>query len=658
MGWFVVLFVTPLAVYMTATMGPEPIVAGSFALLVLTGAFVALTPRVDFRIRGSLQVLALLVLGAVLARYSGTTPGTVLCSTVGCILALLLLGGRAGLVALAVSATAFLMLGATGRFETTAIRVAELPRLATWFRMTATYTVATGLLMVLVWGALRRVEASLAETKAALTEAIRERGARAEAERALRDSEERWRRISEASFEGIGVSENGVVTDANWQLAEMLGYSLAELQGRPVADLVAPADRLLVVEKGRLEDTGTYEHRAVRKDGSDFPVEVRGRSMTVEGRAVRMVAIRDIEERARLEADLRRSAREWQESFDAIGAGIVIVDHNRTLRRLNRAALAALPGSGGLDVTGRSLRDVSPSEPWPALADLAAGRGGDSAPASREIRDPATGRSWLLGASPLPREPGEPAWTILNFRNVTETVRLKDELQRRAKLAAIGSLVAGVAHEVRTPLFSISATLDAYDGSLASPEDRQEFFHLLRAQVERLRNLMTDLLEYGKPSDLQMTRGGLPPIIRGALRSCTSLAEKAGVALALDLPPALPAIDRDPGRLEQVFQNLLSNAVHHSRRGAVVRIAAQETEGEVVCTVEDQGQGLRPDELGKVFEPFFTRRKGGTGLGLAIVQRIVEEHGGHVTAWNRPEGGAIFTVSLPAAVANTFDPVS
>jgi PAS domain S-box-containing protein len=347
--------------------------------------------------------------------------------------------------------------------------------------------------------------------------------ARKEAHQALLDREERLRRISEAAFEGIGFSEDGRIVDANPQLAAMLGYTVPELVGRPVSDFVAPLDQQRVQDSLRGRAATAYQHRAIRKDGSTLMVEVQGRPLDVAGRALRVTAVRDVSERAQLQAALQRS----------------------------------------------------------------------------------------------------------------ET------------LSAVGALVTGVAHEVRTPLFSISATLDAYEGQLADEQERGEFMGLLRSQVKRLTNLMTDLLDYAKPSALRLARGSLAPVLHRAVVSCRAAAAAAGVALAEDVPPGLGDVERDEGRLEQVFQNLLANAVQLAPRGSTVRLAAHSAFGGVACTVEDEGPGLPGGDAQRVFEPFFTRRKGGTGLGLSIVRRIVEEHGGSVTAGNRPEGGAVFTVWLP-----------
>jgi two-component system sporulation sensor kinase A len=358
---------------------------------------------------------------------------------------------------------------------------------------------------------------------------IRDVTERHHAEQALRESEERWRRISEASLEGIAFSEKGVLVDANEQFALILGYGLPELIGKPVIELVAPEHRALVEARIRAGSTLGYAHLAQRKDGAIIPVETRARLLTIEGRTLRVTAVRDMSERARLEG----------------------------------------------------------------------------------------------------------------------------ELEKHKRLAAVGELVAGVAHEVRTPLFAITANLDVYETQPGTPEDKHHLLATLRAHVQRLSSLMSDLLDYGRPPALRFSRGGLEPIVARAVRSCTPQALQAGVTIREEYGAGVDGLDRDPERLEQVFQNLLSNALHFSPRGGTVRVSlfrSSEPPG-VTIAVEDEGPGLPAGDAAQVFQPFFSRRKGGTGLGLAIVQRIVEQHGGSVRADARAGGGSIFTVFLPAPEA-------
>jgi len=227
-----------------------------------------------------------------------------------------------------------------------------------------------------------------------------------------------------------------------------------------------------------------------------------------------------------------------------------------------------------------------------------------------------------------------------------------EKLRRSEKMAAMGVLVAGVAHEVRNPLFGMSAMLDAYSKELSHLE-LTDFSAALRSEVGRLKHLMTELLEFGKPIDVASIPEDLRVLIDEVVEHRTRSASEAKVTLMNRVEHDLPLIAMDHQRLRQVFENLIENAIQHSPVGGTVEIStsqvAQEEQTWIECRVEDHGDGFYPNELERVLEPFYTRREGGTGLGLSIVQRIVEEHDGYVSVGNLAHGGAVITVRLPAA---------
>ncbi len=236
-------------------------------------------------------------------------------------------------------------------------------------------------------------------------------------------------------------------------------------------------------------------------------------------------------------------------------------------------------------------------------------------------------------------------------RDISQRQRAEQELRRTHTMAALGSLVAGVAHEVRGPLRGISSTLDAFDARFAGSQEHAPYVRVLREQLERLTSLMNDLLEYAKPPRLELRQGRLEGVVAAATSACAALGERAGVRIDTRVPEDLPPLRMDARRLAQVFQNLLENAVQHSPRGARIlveaRLVPDGSPGRVECRVEDDGPGFPPGDLPHLFEPFFTRRPGGTGLGLSIVHRILADHGGTIAAANRPERGARFTLTLP-----------
>jgi len=278
-----------------------------------------------------------------------------------------------------------------------------------------------------------------------------------------------------------------------------------------------------------------------------------------------------------------------------------------------------------------------------------------------ETRDRASGRAFYVFGSPWFRGERETPWRVLSFRDVTAFVNLQEQLRQARVMEAMGSLVAGVAHEVRNPLFSITATLDAIESTMEARPEFVEHAVLLRSQVGRLTQLTRDLLDYGRPSALQRTPTDLAGVVRRAARACATLSKERKVAVAERIAPDLPRLALDGARMEQALENLITNAIQHAPRGSVVSVTAELSALDALpcvrCAVEDDGPGLPAENLARVFEPFFTRRKGGTGLGLSIVRRMVEAHGGRVTAENRETGGARFTVWLPLGHAEGSESV-
>lgn len=232
-----------------------------------------------------------------------------------------------------------------------------------------------------------------------------------------------------------------------------------------------------------------------------------------------------------------------------------------------------------------------------------------------------------------------------------EYKRLRDSLHRNETMSMLGSLVSGVAHEVRNPLFGISSTLDAFEARFGDRPEYQNYLSVLRREVDRLRNLMKDLLDYGRPINQEFELGSIQEIIAQAVQACAPLASQSQVKVINQAKGSMPALNMDSKRLLQAFLNLCENAIQHSPQEGTVLIQAREfchnNRNSILCVVRDTGPGVRNEDIPRLFEPFFTRRRGGTGLGLSIVQRIVEAHDGTVSVSNHVEGGAEVTVSLP-----------
>ena len=359
------------------------------------------------------------------------------------------------------------------------------------------------------------------------------------------------------------------------------------------------------------------------------------------------------EEERRLQAALENAAREWKLTFDAVESAILIADKEGAIRRLNRAACELLGfGLSFDDVLGSSIAQFSSAEPWQSVKELLSDTGNSGQPGSRQTREPKSGKSWVVNVSPFLDPSLEKKHIIITLRDITAVVELQESLRKSETMSVMGTLVAGVAHEVRNPLFCISATLDAFEARIGVRAEYQEYVRILRQELDRLNGLMQDLLDYGRPARLNLVDTTLGPIVAGAIQACGTLAQKAGVEITWQVVPELPQVRADARRIVEVFRNLLENAIQHSPKGGQVAIEAcctrDEQESWVECVVRDQGPGFREEDLPHLFDPFFTRRRGGTGMGLAIVERAIEQHGGRIIARNRREGGAEVLVSLRA----------
>lgn len=236
-----------------------------------------------------------------------------------------------------------------------------------------------------------------------------------------------------------------------------------------------------------------------------------------------------------------------------------------------------------------------------------------------------------------------------------EREELQAKLRRSETLATMGQLVAGVAHEVRNPLFGISSTLDAIEANAKLGQISPRFSGILRREVNRLNKLMSALLEYGRASPDDRTVEQLAKCLVDALHSCQSAANAADVVLVNRVSDdALVAMNYD--RLMQVHVNLIENALQHAPKGSEVIVttrmmADDDSKQWIEYCITDSGPGIAPEDLPHLFDPFFTRRRGGTGLGLAIVRRIIDEHHGSIDPRSRPKGGTVMVVRLPVVVA-------
>lgn len=241
-----------------------------------------------------------------------------------------------------------------------------------------------------------------------------------------------------------------------------------------------------------------------------------------------------------------------------------------------------------------------------------------------------------------------------------EVARLGDELKRknaqlrrRDRLAALGEMAAGLAHEIRNPLGGMALYASMLEGELKTQPKAQSAATKISQAVRSLERLVSDILDFAQEDRLDRKAGPLGPILSRLDESLSPWAEQYGAVVEIQAGAAAVEADCDPRRLGQVLLNLMMNGLQAAGAGGVVGLSAKPlvsrdgTGNGVRIEVWDNGPGIAAEALDRIFNPFYTTKDIGTGLGLAIVHRIVEAHGGTIIAANRAEGGARFVLTLP-----------
>lgn len=268
------------------------------------------------------------------------------------------------------------------------------------------------------------------------------------------------------------------------------------------------------------------------------------------------------------------------------------------------------------------------------------------------------GGTVVLGftASLLRDEGDQVRGIILTFQDITRLVQMEEQVRRQERLASVGSLAAGIAHEIRNPLASLSGSIQMLREDLVLDDDNRNLMDIVLRETDRLNTIITEFLDYARPKRHTFTTIALKGLIQETLalfRNSREFRDTVEIRRSVD---ETLSIHGDPSRIRQVLWNLIINATQaiekHGNIGIDVSKVAEHGSERAVITVSDNGKGIDPGQLPLIFDPFFTTKANGTGLGLAIVYRIVEDHGGTIDVKSTVGKGTAFTITLPLADAD------
>jgi len=253
-----------------------------------------------------------------------------------------------------------------------------------------------------------------------------------------------------------------------------------------------------------------------------------------------------------------------------------------------------------------------------------------------------------ISASKIINEEGQFVGQVLIIRDLGEVRRLQDEIRRKEKLAAIGGLAAGVAHEIRNPLSSIKGIASYYKSKFEDGSEDKEMAVVMIEEVDRLSRVISELLEFARPTKLNRKLSDINEILKHSTRLVEQEAAAKKIDIQLNLTSDPVKADVDPDRLTQCFLNLFLNALQAMESGGRLTVSSSTgVNGNIAIDIKDNGSGISAEDLSKIFDPYFTTKPKGTGLGLAIAHKIIEAHRGQIKVRSTIGQGTVFSIILP-----------
>lgn len=516
-------------------------------------------------------------------------------------------------------------------------------------------------------------------------------------EEELLRSEERFRMLSGAAFEAVVIHDRDRILEVNQAFVRTFGYEPSEIAGKNILELVVPEFRDALYGHIYGGSGERFEAVCLRKDGSTFPAEMSGRTITYQGRTYGALALRDITERKLAEEELRKRQRETAVLAEAsrifnssleiqtifakvaklvseeVGEACAILtvegEHLRPFtvfvkgeedkKSFKLLTDNPIPFEG--TITGYCVQNKEPV----LVADVETDqRFLDSYKQLVNLRSyicvPLMARGEVLGVlsaailSPSRRFGASDLSLTVALADraaaALENANLQQQLIQAEKLAAIGDLVSGVAHELNNPL----SVILGYSQMMlwGSGEENRKAYEAIIKSVERCRKITNNLLSFARQMKPEKQETSINDCILKVLDAISQNLNAAGIQVELDLDDALPKTLADEVQMQQVFLNIISNA-HDAivEKGApgVIRISSVQAGADVVITFADNGTGMDDGTLNRAFDPFFTTKEvgQGTGLGLSVAIGIVKSHDGNMQIHSRRGEGTEVIVTIP-----------
>ncbi len=481
-------------------------------------------------------------------------------------------------------------------------------------------------------------------------------------------ADEQFRLVVESSPSGmLMVDKGGIILLVNRQIEQQFGYERAELIGQPVEMLVPQrvrshhaGDRSEFFAHSELRAMGKgRDLYGMRKDGQEFPLEIGLNPIRTSDGIKVLASVVDISERKRTEQTLQKERDFIDAVLEIAGTLVVVLDREGRILRFNRAC-EQTTGYSSEEVLGRYIWDlfVPPDEVDEVKTVFKRLRGGEP---RNDYENYWKGKDGFLrriswSNTVLTDSDGRVDYVVAAGLDITDFQHMQEQLRKTERIAELGTLASGMAHEIGTPMNVILGRAE-YLLQRTADEGMKKGLATIITQIERITKVMNQLLVFArrKPPDRQAV--DLGEIVEDSLEMFQERMTHSRITVEKAIEADTPSIHADRDQLVQVLINLLMNSLHAMPEGGRLRLSLAR-EGSYVCLgVSDTGHGMPEEIRSKVFEPFFTTKDfgKGTGLGLTVVKGIIEEHGGTIAAESAVDKGTTFWIRLPLDEAQAIN---
>ncbi|MFX1342961.1 MAG: PAS domain S-box protein [Promethearchaeota archaeon] len=509
-----------------------------------------------------------------------------------------------------------------------------------------------------------------------LMRAIRYAIERKRTEIQIKESEEKYSNLVEKGNDGIIIIQDGLLKFANSKMVEITGFSLEEALGKSFIDFISPEYRKVVSDRYKKRISGEevpnrYEIALLSRDGRKIPAEVSASRIDYKGKPANMAIIRDITKRKQAEKALAAEKERLAITLRSIGDGVIATDTEGKIVLMNKIAeiltdwtqeeAIGKPLTNVFHIINEKTRKRSENPVEKALK-----TGEIIALANHTVLIARDGTERIIADSgaPIRDRDGNIIGVVLVFRDITEKLRMEEELLKVEKLESIGLLAGGIAHDFNNILTGILGNVNLAKLSALvylSDKPRKRLFDLLTEAEKvtmRAKNLTRQLLTFSKGSRPITKTASISELLKDTVSFALS---GSNIQFKFFVPKDLWLVDIDEGQISQVINNLVINADQAMPEGGQIEVRARNIiigvedalplhEGNYVkLSIKDQGIGIPKEHLPHIFDPYFTTKEGGSGLGLTIAYSVIKKHGGYIDVDSVPNVGTTFSIYLPAS---------